>query len=95
MVKLALQEARGSGPMLQVEIHIREQVDEDWSDWLAGVRVVHAGSDETVLTGPMRDQAALRGLLDRLADLGLQLVSVATASDEQSEATAPGGGGPA
>ena len=32
---------------------------EDWSEWLAGVCVVHAGSDETVLTGPMRDQAAL------------------------------------
>jgi hypothetical protein len=61
-----------------VEIHIKEQIDEDWSDWLAGFSIVHTESGETVLTGSVRDQAALRGLLDRLADLGLQLSSVTT-----------------
>jgi len=67
-------------PMLQVEIQVREQVDEDWAEWFAGFNVDHTESGKTVLTGPVRDQAALRGLLNRLADLGLQLSSV-SASD--------------
>jgi len=64
--------------MLQIEIHIKEQVDEDWSDWLSGFSVVHSEGGETVLNGSLRDQTALRGLLNRLADLGLQLSSVTT-----------------
>ncbi len=66
--------------MLKVEIHIKEQVNEDWSDWLAGFSIVHTEDGETALTGSVRDQAALRGLLNRLADLGLQLSSVSTAA---------------
>jgi hypothetical protein len=62
----------------QVEIHIKEQLDEDWSDWLAGFSIVHDESCGTVITGSVRDQAALRGLLNRLADLGFQLCSVRT-----------------
>lgn len=63
---------------MQIEIHIKEQVDKDWSDWLAGFSVVHTEGGETVLNGAVRDQAALRGLLNRLADLGFQLSSVTT-----------------
>jgi len=64
--------------VLQVEIQIKEHLDEDWSDWLAGFSVVHTEGGETVLAGPVRDQAELRGLLNRLADLGAQLSSVST-----------------
>jgi hypothetical protein len=64
--------------VLQVEIRIREQLDQDWSDWLAGFSVVHTEGGETLLAGPVRDQAALRGILNLLADLGLQLSSVST-----------------
>ncbi len=64
--------------MLTVEIRVKEHLDVRWSDWLAGFSVVHTEDGETVLTGSVRDQAALRGLLDRLADLGLQLFSVRT-----------------
>jgi hypothetical protein len=64
--------------VLQVEIRVKEHVDEDRSDWLAGFAVIHAEGAETVLAGSVRDQAALRGLLNRLADLGLQLASVST-----------------
>ncbi len=63
-------------PMELVEIHVRGHIAEDWSDWLGNLTIAHTQQGETVLSGPVRDQAALRGLLNRLADLGLQLSSV-------------------
>ena len=61
-----------------VEIHVRGLIAEDWSDWLGGLTITQTQHGETVLSGSVRDQAALRGLLDTIADLGLQLSSVAT-----------------
>ena len=62
--------------MQQMEIRIKGQIDRNWADWFGGLTVTHTGNGETVLTGPVRDQAALHGLLTKLADLGLPLVSV-------------------
>jgi hypothetical protein len=62
--------------MLHVEIRVKGQIDTQWSEWFAGLDIVHAGPGETVLTGEVVDQAALYGLLTRLRDLGLPLVSV-------------------
>ncbi len=62
--------------MQQVEIHIKGHIDVDWSDWLGGLSIRQTEQGETVLTGTVRDQAALHGLLNRLADLGLELLSV-------------------
>ncbi len=66
--------------MQKVEIRVKGQINQDWSDWCGGLTITHTGRGETVLTGPVRDQAALRGLLERLADLGLELISVASTS---------------
>ena len=63
--------------MQQVEIHIRGEIARDWSDWLGDLRITYNQQGETVLTGSIPDQAALRGVLERLADLGLELVQVA------------------
>ena len=71
--------------MEHVCIRIKGHLAEDWSDSLAGLRIAHAKGGETVLSGPVRDQAALRGVLDRLADLGVELVSLATTAGRQSE----------
>jgi len=62
--------------MEYVEIHIREQIDPDWSDWLNDVSVAHTGNGETLLTGRLRDQSSLYGLVGRLSGLGLQLASL-------------------
>ncbi len=62
--------------MLTVEIRIEGQLDEDWAEWLENVTVSHAGENETVLTGKVIDQAALYGLIAKLRDLGLTLLSV-------------------
>ena len=71
--------------MEQVEIHVRGHIAEDWSDWLGGLTIIHTHRGETVLSGPVRDQAALRGLLNTIADLGLQLSSVASTREGEVE----------
>jgi hypothetical protein len=69
-----------------VEIRIKGRIDEHWSDWFAGVEITHPEQDETILTGAVTDQAALYGLLAKLRDLGLALVSVKhVGSDMQEE----------
>jgi hypothetical protein len=68
-----------SGPakeMQQVEIMIKGHIDVEWSGWLAGLAVTHTADGDTVLRGQVPDQPALYGLLNRLSDLGMQLISV-------------------
>ena len=62
--------------MPQVEIRVKGQIDEHWSDWFDDLTITHTDQDETVLTGPLADQAALYGLMAKLRDLGLPLLSV-------------------
>lgn len=62
--------------MEQVEIRVKGQIDKHWSDWFEGLTVIHTDQGETLLTGSVADQAALYGVLSKLRDLGLQLLSV-------------------
>lgn len=72
--------------MLRAEIQVKGQIDEHWSDWFEGLTVTHTDHDETVLTGLVVDQSALYGLLAKLRDLGLPLLSVSTLEmDDGSE----------
>lgn len=62
--------------MVQVEIRVRGCMDMDWQEWFEGLTISHTNQDETILTGTVPDQAALYGLVAKLRDLGLPLVSI-------------------
>lgn len=58
------------------EIRVKEHIDRDWSDWFEDISVTYTASGESVLTGSVLDQSALYGLLARIRDLNLTLISV-------------------
>jgi hypothetical protein len=62
--------------MQQVEIRIKGQIDQDWSNWMSGLSITYTEQGETILTGSVRDQSVLYGLLERFSDLGIELGSV-------------------
>ena len=68
--------------MQTVEIRVKGNIDEHWSDWFEGLTIQHTKEDETILLGTVIDQAALYGLLTKLRDLGLSLLSVNSAEGE-------------
>jgi hypothetical protein len=58
------------------EIRVQGVLDESWSAWLGGLDVTPLDGGETLLSGPIRDQSALHGLLNKIRDLGLPLVGL-------------------
>lgn len=64
-----------SFPAQQFEIRIRGQLDESWSDWLEGMDLI-VEDQVTTLRVEVRDQAALRGILSKIWDVNLYLISV-------------------
>jgi hypothetical protein len=58
------------------EIRVKGKLDTRWAHWLADLTIVPQPGGESLLTGPVADQAALYGLMSRLRDLGLELISV-------------------
>ena len=65
----------GSSQPSTYQIRITGQLDSRWADWFEGLAITLDGGD-TLITGPVIDQAALQGLLKRVRDLGMPLVSV-------------------
>jgi hypothetical protein len=68
-------------------IRIKGHLDERWAAWFAGLSITWEGNGDTRLTGPVVDQAALHGVLKRVRDLGMPLLSVNRL--EPDEAGAP------
>ena len=58
------------------KIRIKGQLDSQWTDWFEGLTITLDENGDTLLTGPVIDQAALHGLLKKVRDLGIPLISV-------------------
>ncbi|MEJ2305610.1 MAG: hypothetical protein P8Y14_29160 [Anaerolineales bacterium] len=58
------------------QLRIKGHLDDQWADWFAGLTVTREEDGDTLLTGPVVDQAALHGLLRKVRDLGMPLLSI-------------------
>ena len=67
------------------QIRIKGQLDSQWTDWFEGLIITLEEDGDTLLTGPVVDQAALHGLLKKVRDLGLPLVSVSPIEPGQAD----------
>jgi hypothetical protein len=67
------------------EIIVKCYLDADWSGWLEGLAIVHNDKGETMLSGQTRDQAAFYGLLAKVRDMGLCLLSVKYVAGESPQ----------
>ena len=62
--------------MPNYEIRVKGRLDQHWSSWFDGLTLGYEGDDITVLRGPLVDEAALHGVLNKVRDLAVPLLSV-------------------
>ena len=67
---------RGQVRDVKYEIRIAASLDTCWADWFDGMQVTNEPDDVTVIAGEVADQAELHGLLTKVRDLGVTLLSV-------------------
>jgi hypothetical protein len=67
------------------EIRIKGHLDNRWIEWFEGLTITLEENGDTLLTGPIIDQSALHGLLKKVRDLGLPLVSVGPLDPGQAD----------
>jgi len=65
------------------EIRVQGRLDARWSSWFANMKIIPQPNGECLVTGPIADQAALYGVVSRMRDLGLVLISVHRISDDE------------
>ena len=71
---------------LVYQIRIKGHLGREWTDWFGGLTLTLEDNGETLLTGPVVDQAALHGVLRKVRDLGMPLLSVIRVTPGQAEA---------
>ena len=71
------------------EIRLKGHLDDRWVEWFEGLTITLEDDGNTLLTGPVVDQAALHGLLKKVRDLGMPLISVSSVESGQ-EGTSEG-----
>ena len=67
------------------EILVKGHLDQRWSDWFTGMQLINLENDRTLISGMLPDQAALYGLLERIRDLNLSLISVNCVSQSSND----------
>ena len=72
---------------LVYQIRIQGQLGREWTDWFGGLTIRLTDNGETLLTGPVVDQAALHGVLRKVRDVGMPLLSVIRVKHGEAEAS--------
>ena len=68
------------------QIRIKGHLGHQWTEWFDGLTITQEEDGDTLLTGPVVDQAALHGLLKKVRDLGMPLLSVDSMKSDQGDA---------
>ena len=68
------------------KIRIKGHLDQQWTEWFEGLTITLEDNGDTLLTGHVVDQAALHGLLRKVRDLGMPLLSVDSVKSDQEDA---------
>ena len=76
------------GQTMVYQIRIKGHLDDRWADWFGGLTITLEEDGDTLLTGPVVDQAALFGLLRKVRDLGTPLISVIGVKPGQADTSA-------
>jgi hypothetical protein len=76
-----------SGQPVIYQIRLKGHLGRHWTDWFDGLTITLEGNGETLLTGPVADQAALHGLLKKVRDVGMPLLSVVGIKPDQADAS--------
>ena len=67
------------------QIRVKSHLGSDWTDWFEGLTITLEDNGDTLLTGPVADQAGLHGLLKKVRDLGMPLVSLNPVEPSQTD----------
>ena len=59
----------------EIKIKVRGHLDESWKDWFEGMKIMNEG-EYTILSGDKKDEAFVHGILNKIRDLNLELISV-------------------
>ena len=81
----------GTRPPVQYEIRVEGVLGERWAGWFEGLQV-SSEAGETIISGPVTDQSALHGVLVKVRDLGMCLISVRRLDPGEAGVTTPEGG---
>ena len=73
--------------LMVYQIRIEGHLGRQWTDWFGGLIITLKDNGDTLVTGPVADQAALHGLLRKVRDLGMPLLSVIRVGPGQADAS--------
>lgn len=73
-----------TGQLIVYQIRLRGHLSDQWTNWFEGMTITLEEDGDTLLTGPLVDQAALFGLLKKVRDLGMPLISINCVEPDKS-----------